>query len=343
MLDDVLERLLGHAVDGGLDVGVEVAVVDLDLGADLGREVAREPAQAGAEAEVVEQRGAQPADRGARLVEGGGGEVARCQQLAGDLGAPRLERVGGGAEVVVEADDALADAVVDLGGEPLPLGLLELQGVLGEALDRLLALGEPGVEPGVLDGAGHQVGDVADQAHLVRREVTAALGVDVEDPDEVAGPADHRHREQRRVVLAAQLGEVAVAGIAPLVLDHRGLAVERDPSRHPLADGELDGAGELVEGRRPSGEHQPAAGLVEHVDEADVGGGHLDHEPRQTAHGAVEVEPCGEGGDDPAEELVLLPGLRGGELARHLGAQWKRPSRSATATAWARSPTSSLR
>src|SRR3981081_1394751 len=88
--------------------------------------------------------------------------------------------------------------------------------------------------------------------------------------------------------------------------------------------------------RRP----RPRAGLVEQVDEADVGGGDLGHQLCQPAHRAAEVEPRREGGDDAPQQLVLLLGLRGAKLG---SAQWKSPSRSATATAWARSPTSSLR
>jgi hypothetical protein len=80
------------------------------------------------------------------------------------------------------------------------------------------------------------------------------------------------------------------------------------------------------------------------VHEADVGGGDLDHQLGEPAHRAVEVEPRREGRDDAPEQLVLLLRLGGVELGSGLvDAQWKRPSRSATATAWARSPTSSLR
>jgi len=60
------------------------------------------------------------------------------------------------------------------------LVLLPLHRLLGELLQRLLALGQPVVQPGVLDGPGHQARDRAEHVHVGRRELPPGPGVHVQ-------------------------------------------------------------------------------------------------------------------------------------------------------------------
>ena len=94
----------------------------------------------------------------------------------------------GRQQVVPEADQALADPVVDLPRQPPPLVLLGLDGAGGEALQHLLPLGQALVEAGVLDGPGHEVGHLGEQGQVVGPVVAGLLGVDVEHADHPPAP-----------------------------------------------------------------------------------------------------------------------------------------------------------
>ena len=276
MLHHVLEGLLGDAVEGHLDVGRQPAGGDLhvDLGPDhrVGQAL-----QAGPEAEVVEHRRAQPGDGPAGLVEGGAGELLGRPELVGHHGRVGGERLGR-LEVVPEADEPLADPVVDLGGQVAPLQLLGVDGAGGELLEHLLPHGEALVETGVLDGAGHEVADLGQQGHVVLAVAARLAGVDVDDPHHPLAPAEERHRHQRLVVLPPQGGDVDVAVVLPLVGDDGRLGVERHPAGHPLAEAQLHRPRQAGERWGRPHEDEPLPGLVEHVDEADVGGGGHGHE-----------------------------------------------------------------
>ena len=195
--------------------------------------------QARPEAEVVEHRRPQAGDGPPGLVEGGAGEVLGPAQLMGHHGRVGGERLGG-LEVVPEADERLADPVVDLARQVAALDLLGLDGPGGELLQHRFPLGQPLVEAGVLDRPGQQVPDLGQQGDVVVAVAAGLLRVDVEHADHSLPSAEQRHRHQRLVVLAPQLGDVAVPLVLPLVGHHRRLGVERHPARHALAEREFD-------------------------------------------------------------------------------------------------------
>jgi hypothetical protein len=246
-----------------------------------------------------------------------------------------------------QADDPLADAVVDLTGHAAPLVFLPFDHPLGEPLQGLLPLGQPAVQPGVLDRPGDQACHGAEQFDVGRGELAAQPGVHVQHADQVPHGRDHGHREHRGELLAAQRRDVAVAGVGCLVVhDDGGLAVVGDPAGHPLTDRQLDASDHGVErGRRPA-QLEFAAPLVEQVHEAHVGLGRLGDQLGDALQDPVQVQPGRDGLDHPGQELRLPLGVGDPEPARAVarpGDQWKTPSRSATATAPARSDTLSLR
>jgi hypothetical protein len=113
-----------------------------------------------------------------------------------------------------------------------------------------------------------------------------------------------------------------------------------DPARHPLADGQLDLAHHGVERRGRAPEFELAAPLVQQVHEADVGLGGLGDQPGDAGQHQVQVQAGRDGLDDPGQQLGFPFRVGAAEPAH---GQWKTPSRSATATAPARSDTPSLR
>jgi hypothetical protein len=119
---------------------------------------------------------------------------------------------------------------------------VELEGVLGEALQLCLALGKAGVKTGVLDGIGHEVGDVGEDADVVGTEVSGTPSVDVDDANDVIGTGDHRHRREGDIVLATQLEHVLVSRVGPLVLDDHGLGALRHPAGDAFAHSQFDPA-----------------------------------------------------------------------------------------------------
>jgi hypothetical protein len=102
-----------------------------------------------------------------------------------------------------QADNALADSVVDLAGEPPPLGFLEQHDPLSEPLQRLFPLGEPAVQARILNNPGHQTRYRAQQLDVGLGELAAVPGVHVEHPDKIAWTGHHRHRGHRGELLPA--------------------------------------------------------------------------------------------------------------------------------------------
>ena len=180
--------------------------------------------------------------------------------------------VGSRGQVEEQADDPLADAVVDLAGQPAALVLLPLHHPLGEPLQRLFPLRQPLVQPGVLDGPGDQARHRAQQVHVGGGELAAQLGVHVEHAHQVAQRGHDRDRHHGGELLPAQRRDVPVPGVGGLVVhDHGGLAVRGHPAGHALADHQLDLPDQPVKRRRGAAQLQRAAPLVEQVHEADVG------------------------------------------------------------------------
>ncbi len=113
---------------------------------------------------------------------------------------------------------------------------------------------------------------VPEQFHVGRGELAAQPGVHVQHADQVPDGGDHRHRQHRGELLAAQRRDVAVPGVGGLVVhDHGGLAVVGYPAGHALAQRQLDGPDHGVERRGRAAQLQFAAPLVEQVHEAHVG------------------------------------------------------------------------
>ena len=92
-------------------------------------------------------------------------------------------QVRGGAQVVVGADQALADAVVDLAGDPAPFELLELDRAGREAFELGFPVRKAVEEHGVLDDPGEQPGDLAEARQVVLGEVLRRAGVHVQHAD----------------------------------------------------------------------------------------------------------------------------------------------------------------
>jgi hypothetical protein len=188
------------------------------------------------------------------------------------------------------------------------------------------------VEQGVLHEPGQDGGDLREERELVVGVAAAFTGVQVEGPHDAAAGPDEGQRHHGGEVLAPQRGDVLVAGVAPLVLDDRGLPVGHHPAGDAFADGQFDRPHHRVERRRGAGQDEAAPRLVVEVHEAGVGAGELGDEPGQAAHDLADVMFLLRHFEDPGEE---------GLPAR--AAHRKRPSRSAAATACDRSATSSLR
>ena len=318
VLHHVLERLLGDPVERHLHVGRKLARGDvhLDLGADhsVGQAL-----QAGAQTEVVEQRRPQAGDGPAGLVEGGAGEVLGRAQFVDHHRRIDGESIGR-LQVVPEADEPLTDAVVDLPGQVTPFHLLGLDDAGSELLQRLLPFGESFVEPGVLDGAGHEIPDLGQQGDVVLAVAAGLAGVDVDHTDHRLAPTQQRDGYQRLVVLPPQGGDVEVPLVLPLVGDDGRFGVERHPTRHTLAEGELNRSRQAGERRSRSHEDQPLTGPVEDVDEAQVGAGRLSHENGDLLGYLPEIEIRRGDLDDPPQQPILAEevGPEGPRLGRRL-------------------------
>ena len=219
-------------------------------------------------------------------------------------------RVGGerlcGVEVVPEADERLADPVVDLARQVAALDLLGFDGPGGELLQHRFPFREPFVEPGVLDRPGQKIPDLAQQRDVVVAVAAGLLRVDVEHADHLLSTAEQRDRHQRLVLLAPQLGDVPVPLVLPLVGHHGRFGVERHPARHAFSEGQLDGPRQARERWRRPHENEHLPGVVEHVNEAHVGFGGLDDEDRHLLGHVPQVQ-VGRGDlDDPAQQPVLV-------------------------------------
>ena len=339
MLDDVLQCLLRDAVERDLHVLGQPAVVGGHGDRQLGDRAGQGGQRVG-ESEVLEDGRPQAGQRGVRLEQRQVGQFPCAVQFASRRLGVAGDRVRRRVEVVGKADEPLRDAVVDVAREPPPFGLLGRDDLLGEAFCGLFARGQAPVQAGLVDRPGDKLADRHQQADVPLGEVPAGAGVHVKHADEPAGAAFHRHRHHGRVAAPAEFGKVAVARVGLLFVgDHHGLPVGGYPAAHPLAEGEPDLPGAAVERRRGPGQRQGAAAVVEYVHEADVGAGGPGDELRDAGGEWLERRPGRDRLDDPGEKRVLPFGVGQPEAGCH----WKTPSRSAAATAAARSPTPSLR
>ncbi len=120
------------------------------------------------------------------------------------------------------------------------------------------------------------------------------------------------------------------------------------PAGYPFAQGQLDGPDHGVEGRCRPAQLEFAAPFVEQVHEAHIGLGGLGDQLGDALQDPVQVQAGRDRLDHPGQELRLPFRVGHPEPARPVagaqaGDQWKTPSRSATATAPARSDTPSFR
>ncbi len=210
VLGHVLQRLLGGPVHGGLHVARHPQLGGVDPDVEAGERMAQ-AVQARRQAQVVQDRRAEPGDRGPGLVERRGGQFLGPADLLGGQRGVGADDVGGGGQVEEQADDPLADPVVDLPGQAAAFPLLPFHDALREALQGLLAFGQPAVQPGVLDRPGDQASDRAEQLHVGAGELPPGPGVHVEHAHQVPERGHDRHRHHRDELLAAQRRDVAVA------------------------------------------------------------------------------------------------------------------------------------
>jgi hypothetical protein len=244
---------------------------------------------------------------------------------------------------------------VDVAGEPAPLVLLRRDDPLGELLVGALPRDEPAVQPGGVQRPGDEPPDRGEQPDVTLGELAAGDRVHVEHPDQAGRVRGHRHRRHRGELLPAQRSDRQVPGVVALRVDeHHRAPVLGDPAGHAGADRQLDAPDLRVERRRRAGQRERAPGVVEDVDEADVGRGRVGDEPGDGRRERLDLRPRRRRLHDREQQRVLplQVGEPGQPFARKLArrrwfarklAHRKIPSRSAAATAPARSLTASLR
>ena len=129
-----------------------------------------EAGQPAGQAQVVEHRRSQPADRRAGLLQ------RQVDQFAGH--APAVRRIAAGSSPTARAgrvqpvgqrDQPLRDAVVDVAGQAAALDLLRLDHLLDEVLVRAFAGDQLAVQPGLMHGARDEPADHQQQFHVARR------------------------------------------------------------------------------------------------------------------------------------------------------------------------------
>ena len=136
---------------------------------------------------------------------------------------------------------------------------------------------------GVLDRSRHERRGLGEEVEHPAVELARCLGVQHDDPDDLARARRHRHGDHRLEALLVQLGHVLHARVGERVLaDELGRVVAGHPAREPLVDAELDLADEVrVDPRRGV---QPQAAPLAQVDEARVAARGL----REDLHDPVE-------------------------------------------------------
>ena len=82
-------------------------------------------------------------------------DLFRAKEILGD-GVELVHWEVGRRPSPWEGEIGRADAIVNLAGETPALVFLPFHHLLGKLLERFLPLREPAVQPGVLDGPGHQ-------------------------------------------------------------------------------------------------------------------------------------------------------------------------------------------
>ena len=233
----------------------QVTVRDIDPDVELGHGTGQAGQPVG-QAQVVQDRGPQVSDGGAALVQGQVGQAPRNRELFRAERRRCGHRVGGGVEVVGQADQPLHDAVVDVAGQPAPLSFLGGDHLLGEAFGGSFPRGQLTVHPALVHGPGHEAADRGQQAHVAVAELTPVAAVHVEHAHEAAGPGGHRHRDHGAVGGRAQLGKIAVPGIGLLILGDGRSAVAGHPAGDPLPQRQLDSANLAVERRGGAGQRE---------------------------------------------------------------------------------------
>ena len=242
--------------------------------------------------------------------------------------------------MVGDAHQPLHDPIVNVTRQPAPFGFLGGDHLVGEPFRRLFPGRQLAVQPALVHSPGDEAADGGEQPDVTVTELPPVAGVHVEHADQAAGPGGHRDGGHGGVVAPAELGKVAVPGIGFLAGgdDHR-LAVGGHPAADPLAQRQPDAADLPVERRGGAGQRERAAAVVQHVHEAHVGGRCVDDELGDTGSERAELRAGRDRLDDADEQRVLPLGVGQPQPVGHR----KIPSRSAAATAPARSPTLSLR
>ena len=168
------------------------------------------------------------------------------------------------------AHETLADAVVDVGRDPAPIELLQLDRASGKAFQLGLPVDEPVVEDGVLDDAREQARHIAQSLHVLVSEVAWPAGVHVEGPDDTVRP-QQRDRDERVVFLATKGGDVAVTRVLPLVLHESHAPALSYPPRNALADRQSHVADHGFEVHRRSAQQHDFGGVpIDDVDETGI-------------------------------------------------------------------------
>ena len=126
------------------------AFIGLDRHLDA-TDAAGQAGQAVGQAKIVQDRRAQAGDGGPRLIQGQVDHLPGQHELLGGERGRVVQRVGSRVQVIGQADQPLRDAVVDIAGQPPPFCFLRGDHPLGELLKRMLARGQPAVQPGLVD------------------------------------------------------------------------------------------------------------------------------------------------------------------------------------------------
>ena len=278
MFDDVLQAFLRDAVQRDFDVLGQPDVGQFKLHV----QVRYRPGQAGQparQAQIIENRRAQSADRRTRFAQRQPDQFACLAELTGRFGGIIADSPRRRVEPIGQGDQALRDAVVNIAGYPTALDFLGLDHLLDEQLVCPLSGYQLPVQPGLVHGPGDEPADDPQEFDVTLGELAACDRVHVEYADQSARVGFHRHGHHRGEVTSAQRLDRQVAGVGFLVVgDDDGLAVLGHPAGNAGSQRQANLSHLPVERRCRTGEGQRAVGVVEHMHETHVGpGGRGDH------------------------------------------------------------------
>src|SRR5579872_1515721 len=307
VLDDLVERLLGDAVQDRLDrswePGGPAAVVEVALDGGGFAHLAQHRLERRGEAELADRRGADPQDHLAQLIGGvldrlldrrQGGDCLRSRRLAQadprDLGLE--EQPGQGLE----------EAVAHLPGDAPPLDLLGVDRLAQEPGQALLTVAQGGVQVGLLDRQRGQVGDRRSEPQVLRGVAGARPPGQVEDSEH---PPVHGERQaeagvDRRV-------DALEAGVADLPVQDERLVVLGHPAGDALAQGDAR-RDRLGRQALAAPYLQALGGFVQQHDRAAVGAERLAGDLQGQAELVVEVDRAEQLAADPGEHLEITLG-----------------------------------